>query len=64
MYEYRYVKIGIDVKEDAATKQLNDLGKAGWELVSFQPSSEPRGFANNADGSTTCFVFVFRKTKS
>lgn len=53
MYEYKYIKVNVDEKEEEINKKLDNYGKEGWELINFQ--------ASNDEPWTTIFIFVFKK---
>lgn len=44
---------------DAISKELNDLGQEGWELVSVAPLSTTQGL--DLGGSTKAYTFVFKR---
>ena len=40
MFQYKLIKVGVNDKEEEINGRLDELGKEGWELINFQPSSE------------------------
>ena len=61
MLEYRIMKISVKDKEDEINLKLTSLGREGWELVSFQTSSESTGIVKNNEAWTTFYIMIFKR---
>lgn len=64
MFQYKILKIGIKDKEEDINEKLNGLGKDGWELVNFQPSSECHGMLHSVEPWTTFYILIFKRRLS
>jgi hypothetical protein len=64
MYEYKFLKVRTNQSEEEVNSILNGLGKQGWRLINFFPTSDNElgkvgvMYKNEAWDVGYAFVFV------
>jgi len=64
-YEYKFIKTKSKLSEEDVNNILNELGKKGWKLINFHPTSEKelskKGPFYNTEAWDSGYVFTFMR---
>ncbi len=68
MFEYKFIKVRTNQSEEEVSEILTNLGKDGWKLESFHPTSDNElgkvGVLYKNEDWDVGYVFVFSKEVS